>query len=265
MPLFSPESYKFAPWSMSKALTAHRCPHQFRLEYIEKEKGKEPPKQSANRIGLAAHDALEKVLTGQNDLREALRRAALKEKLTMVEMDELFALAHNISEFLRKLEAFKIKHKVTDQMVEMRFGLTDKLEPASYWEKKDGKDVEKKPFFRGVWDLVMRANGKYLIVIDHKSGAVKDLHAYEEQLRMYSIAGLHVLPGIVGVQTALNYIQNEEGVTWDVMNSAEKIMGELVPWFVEFVDKAAREAVSDIPRKGWWCSFCEFAQTCPLK
>lgn len=265
MALFSPESFQFAPWSMSKALTVHRCPHQFRRKYIEKEKGKEPPKQSVNRIGSAAHEALEEVLKGQHDLREALRRAALKQKLTTVEMDELFALAHNIGEFLRKLDVFKVKHKVTEQLVEMRFGLTENLEATTFWEKKDGKDVEKRPFFRGVWDLCMRANEKYLIIIDHKSGAVKDLSTYGDQLRMYSIAGLHILPNIVGVQAALNYIQNEEGVTWDTMNSAEKITSEFVPWFVEFINKAARDSAMNTPRKGWWCSFCEFAQTCPLK
>lgn len=259
MSLFCPESFPLAPWSMSKAQSAHRCPHQFRRKYINNEKGREAPKQSVNRIGNAAHGALEAVLKGEFDLREALRRSSIKEKLTTVEMDELFALAHNIGEFLKKLEAFKAKHKVTEQMVERRFGLTENLEPAEFWNK------EKKTFFRGVWDLCMRADEKYLIIIDHKSGAVKDLTTYEDQLKMYSIAGLHILPNIVGVQAALNYIQNDEGVTWDKMNSAEKITTEFLPWFVDFINEAARASAFDTPRKGWWCSFCEFAQTCPLK
>lgn len=259
MSLFSPEAFSLAPWSTSKAQSAHRCPHQFQRKYINNERGKGAPEQSLSRIGNAAHSALELVLKGEFDLREALCRASIKEKLTTVEMDEFFALAHNISEFLKKLETFKAKHKVTEQMVERRFGLTENLEPTEFWNK------EKKTFFRGVWDLCMRADEKYLVIIDHKSGSVKDLTAYEDQLKIYSIAGLRSVPNIVGVQTALNYIQNDAGVTWDKMNSAEKITVEFLPWFVSFINEAARMAVFNTPKKGWWCAFCEFTQTCPLK
>jgi len=261
MSMFSPVSLKHAPWSMSKAEAALRCSHRFKLKYVERNRGTEPPDQTATRIGKAAHAALEDALLKKSDLKTALQRSSLRHDLTSVEMDELFAMAHNISEFLRKLDEFKTKHDVTEQAVEVKFALNSDLVPTDYWDHNKDSRV----MFRGVWDLCLRAQGKYLIIIDHKSGAIRDIATHADQLKMYAIAGLHVFPNIIGVQAGLNYLQSDEGVNWEKLRSAERIKQELLPWFVKFIEDAAASAETDIPKSGWWCPYCEYTKTCPLK
>ncbi len=247
----------FAPWSISKAHTALHCPFKFNLQYVQKLKIRGLQKSRATVVGIAAHEAFEWTLQGKHTLTEALRRAAIKSELTSVEMDDLFALSHNMQQFLQRLDKFKKAKSVTDQHVEYRFALTKELEPTAYW----GKNV----FMRGVWDLCLRAQEKYLIIIDHKTGYVGNISDHEDQLKTYAIAGLSTFSDVAGVQSALNYVQSEEGVTWADMQSAEYIRETLVPWFVSFLNEAGKSAKSTATQKGFWCKYCEYTEQCPLK
>ena len=254
---YSDTALQLAPWSLSKAHTAIHCPFKFKLQYIERLRIKGLPRARSTMLGIAAHEALEWVLRGKHPLQEALRRAAIKSELTSVEMDDLFALGHNIEQFLQRLDKFKTNKGVTEQFVEYRFALTKDLKPAEYW----GKEV----FVRGVWDLCLRAQEKYLIIIDHKTGRVSGIEAHEDQLNMYAIAGLHTFDNVCGVQSALNYIQDDSGVTWADMHPAQYIEETLTPWFVRFINRAAAAAEEAKARKGFWCSYCEYVGQCPLK
>jgi hypothetical protein len=253
---YSDAAFHFAPWSLSKAHTAIHCPFKFKLQYIERLKIKGIPRARSTMLGIATHEALEWVLRGKHSLQEALRRAAIKAELTSVEMDDLFALSHNIEQFLQRLDKFKESRNVTEQLVEYRFALTKDLKPAEYW----GKDV----FVRGVWDLCLRAQEKYLIIIDHKTGYVGGVDAHKDQLRLYAIAGLHTFDNVCGVQSALNYIQDDTGVAWDDMHSAQYIEETLTPWFVDFINQAAEATREAKAKRGFWCSYCEYTEQCPL-
>lgn len=254
---YSNAALHFAPWSLSKAHTAIHCPFKFKLQYVERLKIKGRQRARSAMLGIAVHEALEWVLRGKHSLQEALRRSAIKAELTSVEMDDLFALSHNIEQFLQRLDRFKQKRAVSEQFVEFRFALTKDLNTAEFW----GENV----FIRGVWDLCMRAREKYLIIIDHKTGYVGGVEAHEDQLNMYAIAGLHTFDNVCGVQSALNYIQDDSGVTWADMHSAQYIKETLVPWFVKFINRAADAAEQAKARKGYWCSYCEYTEQCPLK
>ena len=254
---YSDAAIRFAPWSLSKAHTAIHCPFKFKLQYIERLSIKGLPRARSTMLGIATHEALEWVLRGKHSLQEALRRAAIKSELTSVEMDDLFALSHNIENFLQRLAKFKKVKSVTEQFVEYRFALTKDLEPTEYW----GDNV----FVRGVWDLCLRAQGKYLIIIDHKTGYVGGVEAHEDQLNMYAIAGLHTFDNVRGVQSALNYIKDDSGVAWADMHSAQYIEETLTPWFAKFINRAAEAAERTKAKKGFWCSYCEYTEQCPLK
>jgi hypothetical protein len=256
---FNPAAVKHAPWSMSKAAVAISCPFRHRLKYIDKVKGKEAAASSASRIGIATHEALEWVLKGKHNLKEALRRSAIKTMLTSPEMDEVFALTHNLQLFLERLEKFKKKHKVEEQRVELKFGLTQNFEQVPFFDKSGAL------FFRGVWDLCLRTPEKYLIIVDHKSGAVKELSEHQDQLRVYMLAGLYIFPGVVGVQPAIHYMQDDSGLHWDKLQSAERIREEILPWFADYLNKAGNCAEQTDARKGRWCAFCEHTERCPLK
>ena len=256
---FTDAALKHAPWSMSKASVALSCPFRHRLKYIQRVKGKEASASSASRIGIAAHEALEWALKGKHDLKEALWRTAIKTQLTTPEIDELYALTHNLHLFLERLEKFKQKHGVTEQRVELKFGLTPTFDQVPFFDKSGHL------FFRGVWDLCMRAHEKYLIIVDHKSGQIKDVAEYRDQLNMYALAGLHVFPGIEGVQSAIHYMQDDTGLHWDNMLSVKDIREAILVWFVDHLNKAGESAEASVARRGFWCAFCEYTEMCPLK
>lgn len=254
---FTDLAIKYSPWSLSKAQTASTCPFRFDLKYVNKTKGMAPPKDSARKVGIAAHSALEMVLTGK-DLRESLIKAAVDEELTSLETEDLRSLGHNIKNFVGRLDTFKEKKNVNEQHVEKRFGLTRDMQPTKFF----GKDV----FFRGVWDLCLIAGNapkKYLVVIDHKSGKTKTLSFYTDQLKLYSLAGIHLFPEITGVHSAVHFIP-DENVVWATLNSAEVIRKTYIPWYVDFLNEAAAGVPSKRAQKCWLCPFCEYHGECPL-
>lgn len=251
---------------MSKANAAFNCPFRFQLKYVKKTKGHKP-RSSAGRVGIAAHEAIEHYLKGM-ELSQAIHRANVKQRLTTPEMEEVVAFAHSIREFKNRLDAFRQEKGVTETFIEKKFGLSIDFQPTKFFTKaNDSVQV----FFRGVWDLCLRAKEKYMIIIDHKSGAVKTndqgnatLDSYEDQLNLYAIAALNVFPNVAGVQSAIHYMQSGE-IIWDDMRSAETIRSTLYPWFYEYLNRAAKEALSPAARKGWHCSFCEYTDLCPLR
>lgn len=254
---FSELALKYAPWSLSKAQTALTCPYRFDLKYIHKRKGMVPPKDSARKVGIAAHAALEMVLGGK-DLKEAMIKAAVDENLTSTETEDLRSLGHNIKNFIERLGTFKKKKGVNEQHVEKKFGLTRGMRPTKFF----GKSV----FFRGVWDLCLiseDSSKKYLIVIDHKSGRTKDLSYYTDQLKLYSLAGIHLFPDIAGVQSAIHFIP-DENIVWSTYNTAAIIRKLYYPWYIDLLNKAAAGVPSKRAQKCWLCPFCEFHGECPL-
>jgi len=266
MPNFNEEAVRFAVWSMSKADAAFNCPFRFQQKYVKKTKG-HSVSGSAGRIGTAAHSAAERYLKGM-DIKEAMRRSGIDQKLTTPETEELLAFAHSILEFKNRFESFSREHGVTEVHIERKFGLSVDMTPTKFFTSKT---AEHPVFFRGVWDLCLRAKGKYMIIIDHKSGAVKtnvdgnaSLESYEGQLNLYAIAALNVFPNIEGVQSAIHYMQSGE-IIWDEMRSANTIRETLYPWFYAYINNAAKEALSLAARKGWYCSFCEYTDICPLR
>jgi len=249
--------FDFAPWSMSKAKLALQCPFAFNLKYVQRISEKKADKSSANRIGVAVHEVLEDVIKGM-PIKSAYQKGMAKHQLTSVEMDESLAMMHNVQTFMERLAVFKRERDVTEQHVEKKFGLDKDLHPVAFF----GNTV----FFRGVWDLCLRAQSKYLIIIDHKTGQAKiDISQYEDQLRMYAIAGVRVFEGIEGVQAALNYIQGDTGMVWDKMHKPEQIQTEFIEWFEGFLNNAATCATRTHAHPGYWCGYCAYVSACPIK
>lgn len=275
---FSQEALRLAPWSMSKADKALSCGLAFDLQYIRRLKTKARP-SAANRIGKAAHQALENLLKSPDgsdeQLKEFLRRAGIDFDLTTPEMEELVSYTYNIVSFRRRIEQFKQKHGFNETLVEHRFGLRNDLSVTSFWgENLPETDARGKPkrdvFFRGVWDLGLLAPG-YAVIIDHKSGMPpKDQHDviahYGHQLKLYAVSALCAYPDLKGVQAAIHYLQSEE-IIWGTRKpwTAEFIRKELFPWYIDYINRAATASADKSPRKGWYCSFCEYKANCPLK
>jgi hypothetical protein len=256
---YSELTKKYAPWSMSKANLAKNCPLAFDFKYVRKIRGTTPVRSPAARIGTAVHQILETYLQGM-DIKESVQRALVDNKLTTDEMDDVAAYVHNVMSFKNRLSDFQKRHSIAETHVEVRFGLTDDLQPAEFF----GKNV----FMRGVWDIAMRA-GDHAIIVDHKTGlvpatpeAVFDKHG--DQMKLYSIAGLNRFPGIKGSQTAFHFVMSEE-IVFAKMVPAARIKDEYVPWYVNYLNNCSRDIPTKEARTGWLCKFCEYTHLCPKK
>ncbi len=264
MPIeFSDLTLTHAPWSMSKAGLAENCSLAFDLKYVEKVRGKTPPRSSAGSIGRAVHQVLEVLLRGTpvSKMKDEIFRAVVDEKLTTPEIEEVMGFSHNIKSFITRLNTYKTKHTIDDGAIyiEKKFCFTQDFLPATFFDKK--------AFFRGVWDVVMLVD-KQAIIIDHKSGQMgnpeKVLERYDKQRRFYAIAALHCFPGVEAVHTAFHYVQSEEIIWAEEADLAKRIRDEYIPWYIDYLNQCSAQITFKKPCKGWHCSFCNFTHMCPL-
>ena len=252
---------------MSKADLAKNCGFAFQMKYVRKQKGTVPPKDSAGRIGTAAHEALEIFLKGEKTLAHALEIGAINQKLTTVEIDELSAMAHNIVSFRDRLGAYKAKHNVTDTRIEFKFGLRIDNTPTAFFGVKTAAAPAGDVFSRGVMDLILDAEKSY-IILDHKTGNPPGddkevFRRHDKQLKLYSIAAFALFPDLKGSQSAVHYLQNER-IVWAEYKTADEIRDVLIPWYYAYVNEAAEASRSLDAKKGWYCMFCDYSAQCPL-
>jgi hypothetical protein len=262
MPIeFSKLALEHAPWSMSKASLADNCPFGFDLKYVKRVRGKMPPKSSAGAIGRAVHQVLENHLRGLpvDEMKNQIFRASVDEKLTTPEIEDVMGYARNILSFLKRLETYKERHSIEKMFVETKFSFSRDYTPTKY--NGEGE------FFKGVWDLVMRV-GNVAIIVDHKSGEVKEpdkvLEQYDNQRRFYAIAAISHFPGVEEVQTAFHYVQSEEIIWAKEIDTIRRIRKEFIPWYVDHLNRCAEKIPTRRPQKGWQCSFCNYTHLCPL-
>lgn len=251
-----------APWSISKANVAKECSLRFHLRYIRKHPG-EPVARSDGRIGTAVHVVQEKMIKGET-YANAFRGAALNGDLTHKEILALMTFESAVQRFMTKLHALKEKVKILSVATEQQVAITKDLEPCDYWDKQ--------AWLRGVIDLALlvERNGEAsLMVIDHKSGQIKDLDGFMPQLNSYLVMGKAVYPQATRIQPAIHWLGAEEAlqqpvVQWTPIRSTEEIAQEVAPSIINYITEAETAASSTpTPSVGWYCDFCEYRQLCP--
>lgn len=249
---FSKFIEQYGPWSLSKLEVARNCGHRFWLKYVEKKK-EQVAIRPEGRVGAAAHKAIELVLKGEIPKR-AFTVAAVDNKLTTNEIDDLMTFQETIDGFLKRIDKFKSTRPVNKQFVEFQFGLSKDLKQTTFF----AKDV----FIRGVWDYGLHLQSDDLILIDHKSGQPStEIDKHKDQLNFYSLAGRIMYPTIRGVQSALHYLRNGS-IVWGKYTSVKEIDKELVQWFIDYLNSTGAGFVKE-PRPGWYCNYCGYP-SCPL-
>lgn len=256
---FSELARKYAPWSMSKAESANQCGFRYNLQNVQKVRAQVKEASPERRIGIAAHSIIEKILKEDpTDIKKTVFRETTVQKLASKEVDEVMALLHNMYAFKERVDAYKVKLGVTNTLVEHHFSLSDQ-----HTESASKTDV----FLRGVMDLFFQTADGYTVVIDHKTGTpspdIWDRHG--NQLKLYSIAALALVPDMKATQFAIHYIQTGEIKFYESKMSAEYIREKIIPWYVGYINEAAVAAQAAVAKKGWYCNFCEYTPSCPLK
>ncbi len=252
---YSPNTLKYAPWSISKADCAKQCGLRFYLKHIEfVREPKETPKPES-RVGSAAHKAIELILKGKDEKR-AFITSAVDWRLTTKETETLMTFQGTIRQFIERVARFKEKNPVKEEFVEHKFGLSINLKPTTF----KGDDV----FFRGVWDYTLHTENEDLVIFDHKSGQpspeAENAGKHTNQLNSYALAGRKLFPRLKGVQSAIHYLR-DGSLIWGEYTTVGEIDEGLTEWFVDYLNGSV-EKLERVGNPGWYCGYCGYAGTC---
>lgn len=258
MPLHhvSPLALKYAPWSFSKAETVISCPAQFNHKYVLKTAA--GPGTSDASVGTTAHSVLEH-MTGGASFTDARKQALDTTPLTSVEMESLRALEASITAFMRRFDAFCRNYGVIKVFREEAWGFDVDYKPVGFFDPR--------VFFRGKVDLGLLTKDHDLFIIDHKTGAPKDLRKdvkKRQQLNSYGVLALPHLPEIGGVRAGIHFLQAQDIPFLDYA-PVDLIRRAHVPWLFEFLNDAAGNCVDPFlpkPKLRWPCEWCAYQAAC---
>jgi CRISPR/Cas system-associated exonuclease Cas4 (RecB family) len=252
------EVLDLAPWSTSMANLAIACPWAFDTKYRKKQKSVEPaPEQQT--VGNVVHKILEIAVQGPT-LSHVFKQVLPTFDLTHNTKEMVLTYRDVIEDFLRRLESFKVQMKVTKVFPERKMAITPEFTECKFFDKKG--------LFRGVIDLTLLLADKRAVVIDHKSGAPKEIRHHQYQLESYAVILTAQMPELTAVRAGLNSLggdplPNGKRIVWAREHSAQHINTNLRSSLIKFLTKAATSAQSDEPRKGWMCNWCGYKPICP--
>jgi ATP-dependent helicase/DNAse subunit B len=251
------------PWSISKIKLLDKCPWQFFLKYVIKEKVENPPVSIITEVGKAAHLILEHVALGRDvDKSFALAKEEYVDKLGEAEWAEkVLTLEYNIVQFKERLENLSKKHSIKRVLTELKMGVDKDWKPTGFF----AKDV----YIRGVIDLIIELTNNDVIIIDHKTGAmaISGLRCYEDQLNGYKVLFHHGVQPIAGAQAGIHYIR-EGDVRLDQYHSRQEIETRLKARFQYAIDCAVDKVIEMGYFKhiaGSACQYCDFKVPCKGK
>lgn len=246
------------PWSYSMAETALLCPLLFHKKYRMKEKGTKP-EDDVTTVGNVVHKILEWVIMGA-PIDRSFAQAIEQRQLTYdVEM-QVRTYRAAVEEFVRGLETFDKTRGIKKKFTERKIGLDTNFKLAEFFRGC---------FFRGVVDLTIVTKDNWGVIIDHKSGALKSIDKYKDQIEAYGLFADASFPGLVGVRTAIHFVgadPNEKGTrtTWAPEYSIEVVRTQFRQNLVALLERAATHVqTSQDPHKTWKCNYCEYQLTCP--
>lgn len=249
-----------APWSTSKVNVAAQCPRKFHLNYVVKKRTKER-QNSAALIGKATHLILEDMVHVR-EWEPAYEKAITKEGLTTQEIGAVDDFKPDIHMFLDLLDRYVEHHGIEVVLCEKKMGMDIRGKAVGFFDND-------RAFFRGVVDLTLLIEGakNHAIVLDHKSGRIKDIDDYMPQLKGYALLTRAAYPQITHVQCGIHHLlaPKESKVVftplWDIIDM-QRYWDEMI----EYINNATRETHKfDETRTGWWCNYCDYRVDCPTR
>lgn len=253
------EVLELAPWSTSMANLATACPWAFHKKYREKTKPVEPPPEQQT-VGNVVHKILEFAVQDV-PLERVFKQVMSSFDLTHNMKETVFTYRDAIEDFLRRLDNFKKQFKVKKLFPERKMAITPTFEACKFFDKGG--------LFRGVIDLTMILGDDRGVVLDHKSGAPKDIRHHQDQLEGYAVILKAQMPELKSVRAGLNPLGGDlradgKRIIWAREHSADNIDTHLRAALLKALTRAATSVQSDEPRKGWMCNWCGYRPICPL-
>ena len=243
---------QYKPWSTSKADKAKQCPLAFKLRYVDKLKGPDNPDAL---VGKAVHSILEYVIMS-TPVEKALAQALETYKLTSNEIDRVNDFVPAVDSFKRKFAHYCKTHGTQIPQVEQKLSIDRNGKPVRFFDNKNG-------FFRGAIDVTAQFKHRpYALAIDHKTGKLRALAYYKNQmdayimmLKAHNLKLEHVIPGIHWLQS--NHIELGKPVP----------VGNLVDMIDALVHRLNEDTAGlknlDQYNESPLCGWCEFKDRCP--
>ena len=244
---------KYAPWSVSKADTAKQCPHKFWFNYVVKERNKAPVKFAAVK-GRAGHKALEYALSGR-PISKCVQFAAEEFKLTTSETEELSLLLPAMENFMQKFNHYCRKNEAKEILIEKELAVDFEGKKTGYW----GKNC----FIRGMADVIVMFKGKpYALILDHKTGKVRDMKDYANQFAVYRMMLKAHYPHLQKIMVGVNWVQGDSIELGKFIEVPE--LTPLVSDVISFCNDSTNGVNNfEETRSSGLCGWCDFRYLCP--
>jgi len=264
MSFFTSEAIELGPWSSSKVGTLEQCPYKFDLQYVEKIKESDIPKElktevddSSLRYGNSVHKVSELVSTGE-DISKAIEKTSKENKLTVLEKKQLKAAKTNVLSFEERLTAFKGSCNMETDLTEVDLAVNSTLEKSKYFSKKT--------VLRGKVDrLLISADGTTAVVIDLKTGKKATLDYASDQLDFYTTLVFGNFPNVTLVRSSLFFTRLNKmlwakpitrgNYSMDEQNSVVEKVNSLSSEFCE-----SEESAINVQSLCKWCIYKEMCK-----
>ncbi len=244
-----------APWSVSKAETAIRCPQRYHYQYVSKPNLSSSQKVALQdtplKVGGSAHLYAEGLAKGR-PRTVAQRLAILKNKLVGAAKEEFDYLVGGVEDFVRRVSEFKVKHGIEIDVIEGDFAVDAEGNPCGYWADN--------AFFRWKVDRqLMTADGKTAAIIDLKTGKSAGLQWATTQLNAYAYGAFLMYPGVEEVRSGIFSAVDMEFQWMPPYKRGQETGTEA------FLEEAAAATTTTEAKTGRHCSWCPYQKICPAK
>lgn len=246
------------PWSLSKANTAQQCPHKFYLQYVKKVK----TPYNVNyytRVGKAVHKALEYALGGMA-IGRAFQLAVAGAPLASGEADAVQNFIPAAQRFITGYRDYTARNACAKAQIEQKLSVDFNGNPVKFFDNDKG-------FFRGVIDVYSKFTTQpAAVVLDHKTGRIKDLSEYQTLFSAYALLLGAQCPELKVAYVGINHMADGTVALAPQPHNLEN-RECLMASIVSFLNDATVEAHDyDVTRKGPLCKMCEYQQSghCPI-
>ena len=250
---------KHGPWSISKLGVIEQCSLRFDYKYGE-DKIKEESVFEESQVGVVVHRALELAL-GHFPVKHAFKQALEETPLMSDQRDTVMTFYDQVERFVKTFASYRahwgVKNDQNSVMIERKWGLDANFKDCGFFDNT-------KVIFRGVVDYALLTAKNNLVIVDHKTGKVRDLSYYDTQFKAYCLLALAKNPSLTAVQTGIHFVMHDKMEWAPKVITAEQIRDEYQPWLVAYITKACdglREPPK--PTKQKLCDWCGYKSICP--
>ncbi len=241
----------YAPWSVSKAALAQKCPKAFRFRYVD-----QLPSVSGTeaRVGTVVHRSLELQLQGTPPDQAETQAIGESSDLTSVEAEKVRTFYEACTSYVKRIETFKAKYPIAREFHEVRWAIGADGGPADYNDPK--------ALMRGAVDHALMTDDRHktVYIIDHKTGRRKHMDEFGRQLDTYAVFAVsNTETG--AVKPGIHFVKDAQ-LEWATLRARDYTVKVLRPWLANYLAAVANSRGDFQPKPQVLCGWCDYLPRC---